>query len=42
MAEEDYCNDSQRQATKDSGVIAGLKVLINEPTAAAAPSPMDR
>ena len=32
-----FCNDSQRQATKDSGVIAGLKVLriINEPTAAA-------
>ena len=29
--------DSQRQATKDSGVIAGLEVLriINEPTAAA-------
>ena len=32
-----YFNDSQRQATKDAGVIAGLKVLriINEPTAAA-------
>lgn len=32
-----YFNDSQRQATKDSGEIAGLKVLriINEPTAAA-------
>ena len=32
-----YFNDSQRQATKDSGVIAGLEVLriINEPTAAA-------
>jgi len=32
-----YFNDSQRQATKDSGVIAGLNVLriINEPTAAA-------
>jgi len=31
-----YFNDSQRQATKDAGVIAGLKVLriINEPTAA--------
>ena len=30
-------NDSQRQATKDAGVIAGLNVLrvINEPTAAA-------
>ena len=32
-----YFNDSQRQATKDSGVIAGLNVkrIINEPTAAA-------
>ncbi|XP_029108522.1 endoplasmic reticulum chaperone BiP-like [Scleropages formosus] len=32
-----YFNDAQRQATKDAGVIAGLKVLriINEPTAAA-------
>ncbi|MCK5037677.1 MAG: molecular chaperone DnaK [Thermoplasmata archaeon] len=32
-----YYNDSQRQATKDAGKIAGLKVLriINEPTAAA-------
>ncbi|GFW63807.1 chaperone protein DnaK [Trichonephila clavipes] len=32
-----YFNDSQRQATKDSGKIAGLNVLkiINEPTAAA-------
>lgn len=32
-----YFNDSQRQATKDAGEIAGLKVLriINEPTAAA-------
>jgi len=31
-----YFNDSQRQATKDAGEIAGLKVLriINEPTAA--------
>ena len=31
-----YFNDSQRQATKDASVIAGLKVLriINEPTAA--------
>ena len=30
-----YFNDSQRQATKDAGVIAGLNVLriINEPTA---------
>ncbi|KAF9602946.1 hypothetical protein IFM89_032828 [Coptis chinensis] len=33
-----YFNDSQRQATKDAGVIAGLNVLciINEPTAAIA------
>ncbi len=32
-----YFNDSQRQATKDAGKIAGLKVerIINEPTAAA-------
>lgn len=32
-----YFNDSQRQATKDAGIIAGLDVLrvINEPTAAA-------
>ena len=32
-----YFNDSQRQATKDAGVVAGLNVLrlINEPTAAA-------
>ena len=32
-----YFNDAQRQATKDAGVIAGLKVerIINEPTAAA-------
>ena len=32
-----YFNDSQRKATKDAGVIAGLKVerIINEPTAAA-------
>jgi len=32
-----YFNDAQRQATKDSGAIAGLNVLriINEPTAAA-------
>ena len=32
-----YFNDSQRQATKDAGMIAGLEVLriINEPTAAA-------
>ena len=32
-----YFNDPQRQATKDAGLIAGLKVsrIINEPTAAA-------
>src|SRR5207237_2690843 len=32
-----YCNDNQRQATKDAGRIAGLDVLriLNEPTAAA-------
>ena len=32
-----YFNDSQRQATKDAGAIAGLNVrrIINEPTAAA-------
>jgi molecular chaperone DnaK len=32
-----YFNDSQRQATKDAGVIAGLEVkrIVNEPTAAA-------
>ena len=32
-----YFNDSQRQATKDAGKIAGLNVrrIINEPTAAA-------
>ncbi|MBR3168472.1 MAG: molecular chaperone DnaK [Erysipelotrichaceae bacterium] len=32
-----YCNDAQRQATKDAGKIAGLEVerIINEPTAAA-------
>src|SRR5690606_33548256 len=32
-----YFNDSQRQATKDAGMIAGLEVLriVNEPTAAA-------
>ena len=48
-----YFNDSQRQATKDAGEIAGLQVerIINEPTAAAlaygcllytSPSPRDR
>jgi len=39
-----YFNDSQRQATKDAGKIAGLKVLriINEPTAAALAYGMDK
>ncbi|MDD4985046.1 MAG: Hsp70 family protein, partial [Dehalococcoidales bacterium] len=39
-----YFNDSQRQATKDAGKIAGLGVLriINEPTAAALAYGMDR
>ena len=39
-----YFNDSQRQATKDAGVIAGLNVLriINEPTAAAIAYGLDR
>ncbi|KEG08435.1 heat shock 70 kDa protein [Trypanosoma grayi] len=39
-----YFNDSQRQATKDAGVIAGLEVLriINEPTAAAIAYGMDK
>lgn len=39
-----YFNDSQRQATKDAGVIAGLEVLriINEPTAAALAYGMDK
>jgi heat shock protein 1/8 len=39
-----YFNDSQRQATKDAGAIAGLNVLriINEPTAAAICYGMDR
>jgi L1 cell adhesion molecule like protein len=38
-----YFNDSQRQATKDAGMIAGLKVrrIINEPTAAAIAYGMD-
>ncbi|OQA40440.1 MAG: Chaperone protein DnaK [Candidatus Omnitrophica bacterium ADurb.Bin314] len=38
-----YFNDSQRQATKDAGQIAGLEVLriINEPTAAALAYGMD-
>jgi L1 cell adhesion molecule like protein len=39
-----YFNDSQRQATKDAGIIAGLNVLriINEPTAAALAYGLDR
>ncbi|OQV17486.1 Stress-70 protein, mitochondrial [Hypsibius exemplaris] len=39
-----YFNDSQRQATKDAGRIAGLNVLrvINEPTAAALAFGMDK
>ena len=39
-----YFNDSQRQATKDSGRIAGLEVkrIINEPTAAALAYGLDR
>lgn len=39
-----YFNDSQRQATKDSGIIAGLNVLrvINEPTAAAIAYGLDK
>merc|ERR1719327_1499826 len=39
-----YFNDSQRQATKDAGVISGLNVLriINEPTAAAIAYGLDK
>ena len=39
-----YFNDSQRQATKDSGKIAGLEVLriINEPTASALAYGLDK
>nr|AEB52075.1 heat shock protein 70 [Microdera punctipennis] len=39
-----YFNDSQRQATKDAGVIAGLNVMriINEPTAAALAYGLDK
>ncbi len=39
-----YFNDAQRQATKDAGEIAGLKVLriINEPTAAALAYSLDK
>src|SRR5476649_1290960 len=40
----DYFNDSQRQATKDAGLIAGLDVkrIINEPTAAALAFGLDK
>jgi molecular chaperone DnaK len=39
-----YFNDSQRKATKDAGVIAGLKIdrIINEPTAAALAYGLDK
>src|SRR6516164_3656847 len=39
-----YCNDAQRQATRDAGRIAGLEVLriINEPTAAALAYGLDK
>lgn len=39
-----YFNDSQRQATKDAGIIAGLEVLriINEPTAASLAYGLDK
>lgn len=39
-----YFNDSQRQATKDAGTIAGLDVqrIINEPTAAAIAYGLDK
>ena len=39
-----YFNDAQRQATKDAGIIAGLKVerVINEPTAAALAYGLDK
>ena len=39
-----YFNDSQRQATKDAGTIAGLEVMriINEPTAAALAYGLDK
>ena len=39
-----YFNDSQRQATKDAGAIAGLNVIrmINEPTAAAIAYGLDK
>ena len=39
-----YFNDSQRQATKDAGAIAGLEVIrvINEPTASAIAYGLDK
>lgn len=39
-----YFNDSQRQATRDAGQIAGLNVLrvVNEPTAAALAYGLDK
>lgn len=39
-----YFNDSQRQATKDAGTIAGLDVqrIVNEPTAAAVAYGLDK
>src|SRR5512140_3575380 len=39
-----YCNDAQRQATKDAGEIAGLNVrrIVNEPTAAALAYGLDK
>ena len=39
-----YFNDSQRQATKDAGQIAGLNVrrVVNEPTAAALAYGLDK
>jgi molecular chaperone DnaK (HSP70) len=40
-----YFNDAQRQATKEAGEIAGLKVMriiINEPTAAALAMDLDK
>lgn len=39
-----YFNDSQRQATKDAGIIAGLEIkrIINEPTAAAIAYGLDK
>src|SRR6202142_256892 len=44
ITEPAYFNDSQRQATKDAGRIAGLEVkrIINEPTAAALAYGMDK